>query len=95
MATVWPCTENLGRELNIDDALFSAMRWETDNGRALPLAQLARGTADIIALGCWAYDHGPAGRCGGVLGLSAGQHHHHGAGIVAGQHVGVGQIIRA
>jgi hypothetical protein len=69
------------------------MRWETDNGRALALAQLARGTAHVVALGGRADNDGPAGRCGGVLGLSAGQHDHHRTGRMIGQHVGIMPII--
>ena len=69
------------------------MRGKAHNGRALTLAQLTRGTADVVALCCWADNDGPAGRCGGVLGGGRWQHYYYWAGIVAGQHVGVGQII--
>ena len=60
MATVWPCTDNLGRELNVNYALTRAVRGKTYNGRALTLTQLARRAANVIALGCWADNDGPA-----------------------------------
>ena len=93
MATLWPCTENLRGQLNIYDALFGPMRWETDNGRALTLAQLTRGTAHVVALGGRTYDHGPARWRNRIGRGSAGQHHHHRTGRMVGQRVGILQII--
>ena len=60
MATIWPCTENLGRELDVNHALFSTMRGKPDNGRALALAQLTRGTAYVVALRGRADNHSAA-----------------------------------
>jgi hypothetical protein len=76
-------------QLDIYHALFGAVGGKAHNSRALALAKLARRTAHIIALGCWAYDHGAASWRGGVLGLCAGQHHHHRTGRMVRQHVGV------
>ena len=89
MATAWPCTDNLRGQLDIYNPFFGAVGRKTHNGRALTLAKLARRAAHVVALGCWADNDGAARWRGGVLGLCAGQHHHHGARILAGQIIGV------
>jgi hypothetical protein len=89
MATVWPCTDNLGCELNIYYAFARTVRGKTYNGRALTLTQLARRATNIIALRRWADNDGPA-RWGDCIGrLSTWQHHHHRTGRVIGQRVRV------
>jgi hypothetical protein len=55
------------------------------NGRALSLAELTCRAAHIVALGCWADNHGAASGRGGVLRGGAGQHNNNRARILAGQ----------
>jgi len=68
---------------------------ESHNGRALALAQLAAGAADVIALSRWADNHRAASwrHCVGRGGRW--QHHHHRARLVIGQRVSVSKIIGA
>jgi hypothetical protein len=70
------------------------MRGKADNGRALTLAQLARGAANVVALRRWADNDSAARWRGGIGGLRAGQHNNNRPSADICQLISMGQIIR-